>query len=90
MLEQLLKMDLPDTYQDGFVKYTEKLDGYGITELIRSGIDKQRAKKMLLLCEIERMKSLIEEPNDFTEEELEYGKKRIAEEIEHYNNIKLN
>ena len=34
MLGQLMKMELPDTYQDVFVEYTEKLDSFGIIELL--------------------------------------------------------
>ena len=45
MLEQLMKMELPDTYQDVFVEYTEKLVGFGIIELLRCGIDKQHTEK---------------------------------------------
>ena len=52
MLEQLMKMELPDTYQDVFVEYTEKLDGSGIIELLRCGIDKQHTEKMLLLISV--------------------------------------
>lgn len=89
MLEKLLEMDLPDVYQEGIIKYVPKLDGFGIVDLIRMGIDKKRVRKILQLYEIERMKFLIEDPEYFTEEELEYAKKRIAEEIENYNKMKL-
>jgi len=51
--------------------------------LLRSGIDKSNIEKMLLLCEIERMKYLIEKPNYFTDVEMEYGKILIEEVIEH-------
>ena len=39
-------MELPDTYQDVFVEYTEKLDSFGIIELLRCGIDKQHTEKL--------------------------------------------
>lgn len=89
MQKEILNIDLPEKYQEGLIEYRSVLDGVDPFFLEVQGVDRNKVKKMVLLCEIERMKSLIKESNDFTKEELEYGKKRIEEEIEHYNSIKL-
>ncbi len=42
-----------------------------------------------ILCDIERMKFLIREPNDFTTDEIQYAQQRIMERIKQYNSIIL-
>lgn len=90
MQKDILEIDLPEKYQEGVIEYHPTFDGVDPFFLKIQGMGENRIKKMLLLYEIERMKDLIREPNDFTQEELEYGKKRIAAVIERYNSIKLN
>ena len=89
MLEQWLNVNLPQKYQDDFIEYHPTLDGLDGFELRKMGIDESKVKKMLLLYEIERMKFLIKEPTDFTDEEIAYAQKRIDEDIEKYNSMIL-
>ena len=86
MLQKLLNIELPQNYQNGIIEYQESLDGLNSFDLARKGIDKKRIKKLLKLCEIERIKSLLPE---FNEEEKAYAIKRINDEIEEYNSIVL-
>ena len=57
MLQKLLNIELPQNYQNGIIEYQESLDGLNSFDLARKGIDKKRIKKLLKLCEIERIKS---------------------------------
>lgn len=86
MLQKLLNIELPQNYQNGIIEYQESLDGLNSFDLARKGIDKKRIKKLLKLCEIERIKSFLPE---FNEEEKAYAIKRINDEIEEYNSIVL-
>ena len=63
MLQKLLNIELPQNYQNGIIEYQESLDGLNSFDLARKGIDKKRIKKLLKLCEIERIKSFLPEFN---------------------------
>lgn len=89
MFEQMLSIDLPEKYQAGLISYRPKLDGLDSFDLRRMGISEKKIKKMIIWSHIEYMKFLVEDTEQFTEEELEYANKRIKEEIEHYNSINL-
>ena len=89
MLEKLIDKDLPQKYQKGFIKYAPTLDGWDGFKLKTMGIDEMKIKQMSILCNIERMKFLIQEPNDFTDDEIQYARQRINEQIEKYNSIVL-
>lgn len=94
MKEELLKLKLPEKYEENLFEFRESLDGVpDWNDLQPLGYTKEMFQKFNLLVSIERTKYLLkldQEFNQISEDEILVVKEIIEQKIKEYNQIKLN
>lgn len=84
----MLHMKLPEEYVEGFIEYSQELDGITSFDLkYRLKIDEKKIEKMIALQTIEYYKYKLKDKYISTEEK-RFIEQQINDQIQKYNSIK--